>query len=103
MKIAIFITSCGLLFFVPMLFVMNKVYKDGIIGRAALLIISFMSATVLMDYFNGVEYELLPQTVGLVAAFAVFMSWHFWKFHRRVLRQFRQCNESLADRRFHPE
>lgn len=87
MKDLIFITSCGLLFLVPLLFVVNSVYEDGLIGRVSLLTISFIAATFLFEEFLGDGYDMLPQTVALIAAFTVFLIWHLLRFHRRVLKR----------------
>ena len=83
----IFLVSCAILFLIPVLFVMNDVYDDGLIGRVFLLGISFASATFLMEFAAGdSEYVILPQTVFLVASFAGFLCWHLFRFHRRVLK-----------------
>lgn len=85
MKEIIFLTSCAVLFVVPLIFVWHKVYEDGILGRLALLAMSFASATYLIEKALGVNYNVLPQTSAFFLATAIFISWHLWKFHRRVL------------------
>ena len=85
MKEAIFLISCTILALVPLLFVVNKVYQDGVLGRMALLAISFSSWTYLIEKALGVEYNVLPQTAFFFGSTAVFLCWHLWRFHRRVL------------------
>lgn len=86
MGTAIFMVCCLVLFVVPLVFVSHKVYQDGVVGRMALCGIAFAAATFLLEYFwNGEEYELLPQTVMLTASFTVFLCWHLWRFHNRVV------------------
>lgn len=84
---AIFLGSCFVLVVVPLVFVVHSVYQDGFFGRIGLLGIAFFSATYLLEWFFGdEEYEMSPQTVMLVACFAIFLCWHLFRFHRRVLR-----------------
>jgi hypothetical protein len=83
---AIFIAACIVLLVVPVVFVMHSVYQDGFFGRVGLLGVAFSSATFLGEWATGTEYEILPQTVLMVSAFAVFLCWHLFRFHRRVLR-----------------
>jgi len=81
-----FWTACVVLFVVPIYFVWNKVYKDGIIGRGSLLAISFTASTFLMQAIatNFACYEVLPQTIAFVVSFAVFLVWHLFRFHTRI-------------------
>lgn len=83
---ALFVVSCVVLFVVPIIFVTHNVYKDGFFGRVGLLGVAFSSATYLGEWLTGTVYEILPQTVMMVASFAVFLCWHLLRFHRRVLR-----------------
>lgn len=84
----IFFTSCTVLCVIPVWFVVNKVYEDGLVGRISLLGISFAAVTFLLENFFGDDnYEILPQTVMLVTFFAVFLCWHLFRFHRRILKQ----------------
>lgn len=87
MKTAIFMACCFVLFVVPIVFVLSKVYEDGLFGRLGLLGIAFSSATFMLEWSVGQSYEMLPQTVALVASFTLFLCWHLWRFHSRVLRQ----------------
>lgn len=89
MRMTIFWAACTVLVAVPPYFVWNSVYRDGVLGRAALLAISFVSLSFMLEETlsdNERTYDMLPQTVALVAAFAVFLLWHLWRFHRRVMR-----------------
>lgn len=85
MNEALFTVCMCILTVVPLVFVYNRVYDDGIIGRGALMGISFASATFLMEMVTGEVYGILTQTLMLVVAFTVFLLWHLWRFHRRVL------------------
>jgi hypothetical protein len=82
----LFLVACAILFVVPLVFVTHNVYEDGLIGRIGLLGISFSAATFLMEWAGGAEYQILPQTEMLVDSFAVFLIWHLFRFHRRVLQ-----------------
>ena len=85
---AIFFSACAVLVVVPMTFVCHDVYQDGVFGRAGLLGIAFSAATFLLEAaFGESEYQIMPQTVMLTSSFAVFLCWHLWRFHRRVLKQ----------------
>lgn len=99
MKELIFIGACFVLAVVPVLFVCNKVYEDGVFGRVGLLGISFSSTTFLVEWvWGGVQYYILPQTVMLVSCFAIFICWHLWRFHRRVLTT-RKAKQGALERR----
>ncbi len=87
MMMSIFLLASAVLVVVPLVFVMHEVYEDGVVGRSGLLVISFVSAVDLLEWFFGEEYEVLPQTTVKCAAFAVFLCWHLFRFHRRVLRR----------------
>ena len=86
----IFLVACAVLFVVPVYFVLNDVYEDGLIGRIGLLGISFAAATFILEWANGEQYELLPQTIFMTVMFAVFLVWHLTRFHLRVLRKQKQ-------------
>lgn len=103
MNLILFQVCLGILMVVPLVFVYHRIYDDGIIGRGALLGISFASITFLMEMAVGSEYAILPQTLLLVLSFTVFLLWHLWRFHKRVLSKHgRRENERRcgADRRF---
>lgn len=98
MKQVIFLTSCAILTFVPLLFVINRVYQDGIFGRLGLLGISFASSTYLIEkVLVGTRYDVLPQTAAFFAFVAVFLCWHLFRFHVRVLRISRQEERAAND------
>lgn len=108
MKLSIFYSALFILAGVPVYFVWNKVYKDGLIGRTALLSISFFSLLILMDGLLGNENKYYPQdiVICLIFAFAVFLTWHLIRFHGRVLKS-KHCppdcpvdRRTRADRRF---
>ena len=87
MSYALFLASCAVLFVVPLAFVLHDVYEDGVIGRGALLSISFCAAAFIGEAAFGVAFYMPPPAVALVASFAVFLVWHLFRFHRRVLKK----------------
>lgn len=82
---AIFLVACLVLLIVPIYFVTHKVYEDGFFGRIGLLGVSFSAATFLLEWIDGEGFEVLPQTVMMVSCFALFLCWHLFRFHRRVV------------------
>jgi hypothetical protein len=83
----LFLVSCSILFIVPLYFVANSVYKDGIFGRASLLGISFCSAGILGEAAVGTPFYVPSIVVLLVTFFAVFSCWHLLRFHARVVKK----------------
>lgn len=81
----VFLIACAILVVEPLYFVVHNVYEDGLFGRIGLLGVSFSAATYLLEYFDGGEFEVMPQTALMVSAFAVFLTWHLFRFHRRVV------------------
>lgn len=88
---AAFLIACGVLFVVPISFVVHKVYDDGLVGRIGLLGVSFSAALFLLHALAGAlddKVEKLPVPPGMVlmaCCFAIFLVWHLFRFHRRVL------------------
>lgn len=80
------VVACSVLFVVPLYFVVNSVYQDGVFGRGSLLGISFFSAAILGDTAVGNGFYVPSVVVLLICAFAVFLSWHLCRFHSRVFR-----------------
>jgi divalent metal cation (Fe/Co/Zn/Cd) transporter len=84
---------CAVLAAIPLAFIFHNVYEDGLIGRAGLAGISFSAALLLLAWFDYDAfpifpfYESLPLLVLEVMFFAVFLMWHLFRFHRRVLRR----------------
>lgn len=87
MSESIFMVCCLILVIVPLVFVSSKVYKDGFFGRCGLLGIAFSAATFLLEWLGGEHYEMLEQTVFLVVSFTVFLCWHLFRFHNRVVME----------------
>jgi uncharacterized PurR-regulated membrane protein YhhQ (DUF165 family) len=87
MKMILFYTACSFLLVVPVLFVWNRVYKDGIFGRISLLGISSVAGLFLLDSVDehGGVYEPTWLTVWGFVSFAVFLVWHLCRFHHRVI------------------
>ena len=81
----LFFANCAVLFVVPLFFVVHKVYKDGVVGRGSLLGISFVSGTFLGEAMFGNMHVATAQEAWLTTSFTVFLCWHLWRFHRRVL------------------
>lgn len=98
MSTAIFMLCCVVLVVVPIVFVLHKVYQDGFFGRCGLLGIAFAAATFLLEWLHGEEYVMLPQTVALVVSFTVFLCWHLFRFHSRVVLE-RKAKSGEIDRR----
>lgn len=92
--------ACAILFIVPILFVWNKVYQDGFVGRVALIGISFAALVFAFRIVNGEITHLWPETELLVISFAVFLCWHLWRFHSRVLTS-KRAQEGAIERRMH--
>ena len=87
MKQVIFLSSCAILAVVPLLFVANKVYQDGVLGRIGLLGISFSAWTYIIEkVLVGTRYDVLPQTAFFFASVSAFLCWHLFRFHYRVLK-----------------
>lgn len=85
---SLFILACLTLGTVPGFFIWNRVYKDGVFGRASLGGVMFFSWTFLLEAaFGEGEYDLSMQTEGMVICFAVFLVWHLGRFHARVLKR----------------
>lgn len=92
--------ACAVLFFVPVLFVWNSVYQDGVVGRLALIGISFSALVFGLKLLTGRYNQTQPETEILVVSFAVFLVWHLWRFHRRVLTE-KKARDGKVERRAH--
>ena len=104
MRMYFFWTACLVLTVVPVVFVWNAVYKDGIVGRIALLTIAFVAAMFVLDpFFGDAKYDVPPLGVAMACAFAIFLLWHLWRFHRRVLRRGACPPDCPMDRRHTPD
>jgi hypothetical protein len=80
------ITVCLVaLFVIPLVFVANRVYNDGVIGRLALFGISGAAGLALMGVARGYDYFYGPETTILIVSFTAFLIWHLFRFHRMVL------------------
>jgi len=64
--------------------VLHPKYEDGLIGRLALLCLSVSCAVVLGEWFDGVEYQVNPTTLGVQLGLAVFLLRHVYRFSRWV-------------------
>jgi hypothetical protein len=83
----LFLVACSVLSIVPLYFVLNSVYQDGVFGRASLLGISFCSFLFVLEALFGNPIQVHPLVVLLVSSFAVFACWHLGRFHFRVLKR----------------
>lgn len=91
----IFMIACAWLVLVPAIFIYHKVYDDGVLGRASLSMICGLAAMMLMvQFFSDLHrYAWMPMEVSLLAlAFAVFLTWHLIRFHRRVVKRARAAS-----------
>lgn len=95
------ITVCSLvLMIVPAIFVWHKVYHDGVVGRLALGGMSVAAGIVLLKIlFDAHSYAIPPEIVAMMSLYALFLCWHLWRFHRRVLRRDQCQPDCEADRR----
>ena len=56
-------------------------YEDGIIGRAALIILALANAVIVGEWIvDRVEYEMLPSTLLTQIGTALFLSRHCYRF-----------------------
>jgi len=94
----LFLASVAILFIVPVTFVWNKVYDDGFIGRLALIGISFSSFIFALKIFSRGMNHPWPETMLMMTSFAVFLVWHLFRFHRRVLMS-KDAEEGKVERR----
>lgn len=101
----LFYSVCVVLAVIPLIFVFNKVYKDGIVGRVGLLGISFIAWTWIFDLlFN--DYGALESSnrgIALDTMVAIFLVWHLFRFHRRVIRRDTCPPDCPQDRRHIPD
>lgn len=70
---------------VPPVFVYHKVYQDGVFGRVGLLLISIFAGCMFLEQVLGDGYEFPKLLVGLLVAAALFICWHLFRFHTRVV------------------
>lgn len=103
-----FYLGCAILIAVPAWFIKHSVYDDGIVGRIALSCVLMAALGILWQAIAGywdawwyspawpairgadyadAGYNVAPEEAALVMAFAVFITWHLWRFHRRVVMQ----------------
>lgn len=95
----LFYLACLVLIVVPIWFIRHKVYDDGVLGRCALALIAICAFAVLgqagVTYFDAWQagtgyaaagYHVELEEAWLVVGFAVFITWHLVRFHRRVVR-----------------
>lgn len=71
---------------VPVAFVCNDVYKDGVFGRAGLVVIALFAFIRLCRMLDGTAPDAPLELDFMVIGVAVFIVWHLFRFHRRVLR-----------------
>ena len=95
-----FIIACALLATIPVIFVWNEVYQDGIVGRLALIGISVAATVTLMKLLTQQIPPPTRETMVLVISFAAFLTWHLWRFHSRVLTN-KKAAQGQIERRTH--
>lgn len=73
---------------VPGWFIWHKVYKDGVLGRMSLGSISLFAFLLFAEsaWGKGNTFAMTNLLLCLVAAFAVFICWHLYRFHSRYAR-----------------
>ena len=62
--------------------VVHPKYEDGLVGRVALLCLSFSCAVVLGEFVDGVEYEVNPTTLSIQLGLSVFLLRHVYRFNK---------------------
>lgn len=72
----------------PLIFIYNRVYKDGVFGRIALSCICAASALLVLErrFFGNDENVVWMLLTVLVVGMATFLSWHLVRFHTRIVR-----------------
>ena len=105
LKFILFYGSCLVLATVPMYFIFHKVYKDGLIGKFGLIGISLTAWSYLLDLASmGHDYPVVSnRQLALTLMFAVFLIWHLFRFHRRVLNKETRPADCAEDRRKIPD
>jgi len=94
----IFAISTVVLFVVPVVLVWKREYDDGLVGRIALVGLSFSSFIFGLKVFGMGLFHPWPETVLLLTSCATFMAWHLWRFTRRLKRE-EQAREGKLERR----
>ena len=94
------LAACVVLFVVPIVFVWNQVYEDGLFGRIGLIGISFSAFIFGARIIQLGRTHLWPETELMIVSFAVFLIWHLWRFHRRVLKA-KSAEQGKLERRTH--
>lgn len=61
-------------------------YDDGLFGKIALIGCFFGAGVPLWEIVSGIEYKLLPSTVLLTCAMALFLLRHVFRFIRWKFR-----------------
>lgn len=89
-----------LLFVVSVYLVFHDEYDDGLFGRFFLGIIALVSAVMLLQIREGVEFEFMATTELLIFAFAGFLIRHTWRF-KRALKRLPPCPLSSGCERYH--
>lgn len=92
---AVLYASLAVLIVVPAWFILHDVYDDGIVGRASLGGVILAAAVLLMQ---AVDAAPTPPAAAvlLIGSFAVFLVWHLFRFHRRVLRRAKESERREA-------
>src|SRR5690242_1392051 len=105
LKLIIFYATCTVLATVPMYFIFHRVYKDGLIGKLGLMGISLTAWSYIFDLASlERDYPYLSnRQLMWVFMFAVFLVWHLFRFHRRVLTKSSYSPECAGDRRKVPD
>lgn len=78
----VYLVSLTIIAQITTVLIFCHVYEDGVIGKAALGTLWIISLGVLGDSLQGRSYEPLAVNVVLVAAFALFLSRHFYRWLR---------------------
>lgn len=71
---------------VPIAFIWHEVYNDGVFGRAGLGMIALFAFIRLCRMIDGTAPDAPLELDFLVIGMAVFIVWHLFRFHYRVLK-----------------
>ena len=82
MLCTIYLIALAVLLVVSVFLIMWPHYEDGIVGKVFLGVLMLTSAAVLTGAWDGVQYEPIPETVGVAIGAAGFMTRHFYRFLR---------------------
>lgn len=82
MLTTIVLASAVVIFCVSVYLALNQRYEDGIVGNLALGAMAISSGCPVYEIYKGEDYQFLPTTALMYAAFAAFLLRHAYRFAR---------------------